>query len=131
MTNLREQMRGVIQDGINGWLDACFGGDKAPLDSITGYPLTRETSRIYYHASYSYTTLENTFLEGMGDVCELNANDLQRWVNYHWNFARVELSEDFSGFKGYPVTEDMELRRRSFRETLYMQGYRKVTNESL
>lgn len=126
MINLREQMRAVIQDGIDGWLDACFGGAKAPTDSLTGYPLTRETSRIYYHSEYSYSKLEDRFLEEYGHLHELSAADLQTWVNYHWNFARVELSEDFSDFKGYPVTEDMEARRQDLRKELYMQGYRRV-----
>ena len=127
MTNLREQMRAVIEDGINGWLDACFGGGNIPTDSLTGYPLTRDNSRIYYHSEYSYSKLEDRFLEIYGHLEALSAADLQTWVNYHWNFARVELSEDFSDFKGYPVTADMEARRQDLRNELYIQGYRKVT----
>lgn len=126
MTNLRQQMRDAVQAGIDGWLAVCFSGDYVPTDSITEYPLTPDTARIYYHSSMPYSAIEDGFISQMGNVHELNAEQLQAWINYHWQYARVELAEDFSQMPIVPITPDMETRRNDIRLQMAGQGYKLV-----
>lgn len=123
MTKLRAQLRRAVQAGIDGWLAACFSGAFAPIDSLTDYPLIPETARIYYHSSMPYRAIEDAYIEQMGVVQALNDEQLQMWINYHWQYARVELAEDFSAVPPMPITADMEARREQMRQSLYARGY--------
>lgn len=126
MTKAQEQMTKAIQVGIKGFVAGSFGGAKQPTDSLTGYPLTLETSRVYYYAAYAYSSIEDAFLESVGYPQELNSRQLQAWVNYHWQYARLELAEDFSDIH-IPVTDDMLERRQGIRESMNAIGYKLVT----
>lgn len=125
MISIHEQMRQVIQPGIDGWIESMFANDNQPTDSIsTYYPLTRDKARVYYHSSLPYAALVKEFLESMGDVNELDPTQLQAWVNYHWQYARLELAEDFSDVQFKSLSPDMERRRNELRQEMTEKGYK-------
>ncbi len=116
----------VIQAGIDGWIAAQFKGDHQPVDSITGYPLTVGTARVYYRATIPYSQLERAYLEQVGGVNEFTPQQMQGWVNYHWMYAYLELAEDFSDMKALPITDDMLARRENIRQQMIDFGFRLV-----
>ena len=130
MTDIREQLRAVIRRGIEGWLDVQFRGNRAPVDAITGHPLTRDTATIYYNPPYRQRTMEGEFLllcyidESKADTI-LTPDQVQTWINYHWQHAQVELAEYF-GDLSLPVTSDEAARRQSIRDTMLGQGWRRI-----
>ena len=126
MTNIREQMLEVIQSGIDGWIAAQFKGDHQPVDSITGYPLTLETARVYYRATIPYSQLERAYLEHVGGITEFTPQQMQGWVNYHWMYAYLELAEDFGDMVALPITDDMLARRDNIRQQMMAQGFKQV-----
>ena len=125
MTNIREQMRQVIQSGIDGWIEAQFAGDNQPTDSLTDYPLQRDMTIVYYHSQYPYQTIENAFLEALGNVKELDNQQLQAWIEYHWQYAYLELAERFE-VPIVELSEDMLERREQLRQEMIGQGYKPV-----
>ncbi len=127
MTNIREQMKQVIQSGIDGWVMAQFGGDKQPVDSITRYPLTLNTVRVYYRATMPYSAIEYAYLESVGGVTEFTPSEMQEWANYHWQYAHLELAEDFSNVKP-KVTDAILERRQQVRDEITTKGYKLVTS---
>lgn len=127
MTKAQEQMRKSVESGIEGFIAGNFSMGIQPTDSLTGHPLTLETSRVYYYAAYAYSSIEDAFLESVGYPQELNSRQLQAWVNYHWQYARLELAEDFSDIH-ISVTGDMLERRNGIRESMSTLGY-KVANK--
>lgn len=130
MTNIQEQMRSIIESGIDGWITAQFASEYQPTDSLTDYPLTLETARIYYHSSMPYSAIEDGFLKSVGRVKELNASQMQEWASYHWQYARLELSEEFSNIK-IEITDDMLERRQALRDEMVTKGYKShLTNSA-
>lgn len=125
MINIREQMLEVIQSGIEGWVTAQFKGDHQSVDSITGYPLTIETARIYYRATIPYSAIERGYLEQVGGIIEFTPDEMQGWINYHWKYVYLELAEDFSNVRPL-VTGDMLERRESIRQAMFGLGYKQV-----
>mgnify|MGYP001561843274 CR=1 FL=1 len=122
-TKIREQMRKVIQVGIDGWIAAQFSAGEQPTDSLTEYPLTPDTVMVYYHSIYPYQTIEDAFLASIGNVRKLDNQMVQAWINYHWQYAHLELAERFD-VPVIPLTDDMQERREQLRQGLYEQGYK-------
>ncbi len=125
MTNLREHLRTVIEQGIDGWLDACFTGKHQAVDSITGYPLTRETALVMYKSDAPYRTIEDAFVAFTYLDAPITPELIQAWIEYHWQYARLELAENF-GDVSLPMTDEMEARREELREDLVGRGYTRV-----
>lgn len=126
MTKAQEQMHKAVEIGIKGFLAGSFASHQ-PVDSITGYSLTPETSRVYYYSAYAYSSIEDAFLGSIGYPNELSSKQLQAWAIYHWQYARLELAEDFSDVH-IPVTDDMLERRKEVHESMSILGY-KVANK--
>lgn len=125
-TNIREQMRQVIQSGIEGWIDAQFSGDNQPTDSINSYyPLQRDMVIVYYHSQYPYQLIEDAYLQALGDTKELDNQQLQAWIEYHWQYAYLELAERFD-IPVIELTEDMQERRKQLRDEILERGYKLV-----
>jgi len=122
MINLREHLRAVIQQGVAGWIDACFSGDYQPVDSITGYPLTRETALVMYKSDAPYKAIEDAFVAFTYSDTPITPKLIQAWISYHWQHAKLELAENF-GYVSLPMTDDMEARREQLRGELVGQGY--------
>lgn len=125
MTNIREQMRQVIQQGIEGWIEAQFAGDNQPTDSLTNYPLQRDMTIVYYRSQYSYQSIEDAYLQAVGDVEKLDNQQLQVWIDYHWQYAYLELAERFE-VPIVELTENMQARREQIRQGMIGQGYKQV-----
>lgn len=123
MADIRAQMKNVIQSGIDGWLDACFSGNNAPTDAITGYPLTRDSVVVMYHSEKPYQAIEDEFLEGVVGSVKPTSKFFQAWSNYHWNYARLELAEKFEPVQ-LELSEDVLNRREQIRQEFYALGYK-------
>ncbi len=127
MTNtVQQQMRVVIEEGIRGWFESCFKDDKQPVDSLTDYPLTRKTARVVYRTAYPYLVIQDCFLRNYPNIQYLDTRTLQKWVNYHWKYASLELAEDFGDTQLVPLTADMQSNREDIRNSMKAQGYRLI-----
>lgn len=123
MIRIRQQMQDVIQQGIDAWVMTQFSGNRQPVDSITGYPLTLDTARVYYRATVPYSAIERGYLEQVGGITEFTPQEMQEWAAYHWQYAHLELAEDFSAVKPV-VTQEMLERRQQLRDEMIDRGYK-------
>lgn len=121
--DIRQAMRQVIQDGIDGWLDACFSNKDSARDAITGFLLTRDTARVVYRSKQPYQSIEDEFLEGVDPATKTDTRFFQAWINYHWHYAHLELAENYEHMTMPLITEDMLIRREQLRTEIFGQGY--------
>lgn len=124
MTDIKEQMRKVIQSGIEGWIEAQFSGTIQPVDSLTDYPLQRDAVIVYYHSMYPYQSIEDAFLAQTSEA-KWNTQLMQTWIEYHWQYAYLELAERFD-VPVIELTEDMQTRRQQLRQEMIGQDYKQV-----
>lgn len=105
MFTTKDWMQWAVNEGVNGFVEASFAGGRQPLDTVTGYPLTPDITRVRYIFQYPYQTLEDTFLKHVqwADDYEPSINELQDWTRYFWQYVKLELVENFSDI--LPVSE--------------------------
>jgi hypothetical protein len=118
-------MRQAIEVGIQGFLMSCFADGRQPIDPDSGYLLTPDNSEARFVSDYPYLAIENTFLQyaGWTEDRDLTTDELQAWLDYFWQYAKLVLQERLPKAPDY-WTAEMEARRGRLRQQFMEQrGY--------